>query len=375
MIRSMSMRRMAVRFILLGTGVLGVCVGGREPVAAQTPTFAARLDKALADGTLPAIAGARFTAESLTDVVAVGVRKRGADPQVTPDDLWHVGSITKSFTSMLTARMVERGELTWSTTLTALLGASAGQYGAVTVAHLLSHRSGLPANATSAMLARPPGHSTTTPETVVDVRRRLTVAALATTPGGAPGVPFLCSNLGYTVLASALESKTGRSWEDLLQTEILAPLALTSAGHGAPGVVNELTQPRGHRGGTTPLEPSFLADNPPYMGPAGRLHMTEKDLARWGQTHLAGERGQARLVSPATFARLHTPVGADNPYAMGWVREGGPGATLIWHNGSNTYWYAIVAFIPEKNQGVALVSNGGIEARAVMEPLVRGLLR
>lgn len=365
---------MAVRFLLLGVGLVGVSVGGREPVAAQTPTFAARLEKALADGTLPAIAGARFTAEGLTDVVARGVRKRGADAQVTPDDVWHVGSITKSFTSMLTARLVERGELTWSTTLTELLGTSAGRYGAVTVAHLLSHRSGLPANATSAMLARPAG-SSTTPETVVDIRRRLTVAALATTPGGAPGEPFLYSNLGYTVLASALESKTGRSWEDLLQAEILAPLALTSVGHGAPGVVNELTQPRGNRGGTRPIEPSFLADNPPYMGPAGRLHMTVKDLARWGQVHLAGERGQARLVSPATFVKLHTSVGADNPYAMGWVREGGPGATLIWHNGSNTYWYAIVAFIPEKNQGVALVSNGGIEARAVMEPLVRGLLR
>lgn len=371
----MSTRRAVFGVLLFGAALSSVLSGIADPLSAQAPTFAAQLDTALADGRLPAIAGARFTAESLTEVVATGVRKRGADQRVTPDDLWHIGSITKSFTSMLTARMVERGDLTWSTTLAELIGAGAGQYGPVTVAHLLSHRSGLPANATAAMLARPPGHSTTTPETVVDVRRRLTVAALATTPGGAPGVPFLYSNLGYTVLASALESKTGRSWEDLLQAEILAPLALTSAGHGAPGVVNELTQPRGHRGGTTPLEPSFLADNPPYMGPAGRLHMTVKDLARWGQTHLAGERGQARLVSPATFARLHTPVGADNPYAMGWVREGGPGATLIWHNGSNTYWYAIVAFIPEKNQGVALVSNGGIEARAVMEPLVRGLLR
>jgi CubicO group peptidase (beta-lactamase class C family) len=324
---------------------------------------------------LPALAGLTFTAEALADVAALGVRKRGDDTRVTPDDLWHIGSITKSFTSLLVARMVERGDLAWATTVSELFGTDAGAYGAVTVAQLLGHRSGLPANATAAMLARPAGASTSTPESVVDVRRRVSRAALATTPSGEPGVPFLYSNLGYTVLASALESKTGRSWEDLLQTEILGPLNLASAGHGAPGVMNALTQPRGHRGGTTPLEPSFLADNPPYLGPAGRLHMTVKDLARWGQVHLAAERGQARLVSQATFNTLHTPARTDNPYAMGWVREGGPGAKFIWHNGSNTYWYAIVAFVPEKNRGVALVSNGGIEARTVMEPLVRALLR
>ena len=33
--------------------------------------------------------------------------------------------------------------------------------------------------------------------------------------------------------------------------------------------------------------------------------------------------------------------------------------TVYWHNGSNTMWYALVVFIPEKNMVVAVTSNDG----------------
>ena len=47
-------------------------------------------------------------------------------------------------------------------------------------------------------------------------------------------------------------------------------------------------------------------------------------------------------------------------YACGWVKKE-PNAeiphTVYWHNGSNTMWYALVVFIPEKNMVVAVTSN------------------
>ena len=33
--------------------------------------------------------------------------------------------------------------------------------------------------------------------------------------------------------------------------------------------------------------------------------------------------------------------------------------TVYWHNGSNTLWYALVVFVPEKNMVVAVTSNDG----------------
>jgi hypothetical protein len=45
------------------------------------------------------------------------------------------------------------------------------------------------------------------------------------------------------------------------------------------------------------------------------------------------------------------------------------GQRVIWHNGSNTLWYAIVAFNAAADRGVVLISNGSINARAGLDAL------
>jgi CubicO group peptidase (beta-lactamase class C family) len=89
--------------------------------------------------------------------------------------------------------------------------------------------------------------------------------------------------------------------------------------------------------------------------------MTVGDLAKWGQAHLRGERGQDGIVKADTFKRLHQPEGAAT-YGMGWVSQTSPDARVIWHNGSNTMWYAIVAFNAAVDRGVVIVTNGSIGA-------------
>jgi hypothetical protein len=48
--------------------------------------------------------------------------------------------------------------------------------------------------------------------------------------------------------------------------------------------------------------------------------------------------------------------------ASGWVKiepSTEISYTVYWHNGTNTMWYALVAFIPDKNMVVAVTSNDG----------------
>jgi CubicO group peptidase (beta-lactamase class C family) len=313
------------------------------------------------------VAGATFSSSSVSEVTAIGVRRLGDETPVTPGDLWHIGSITKSFTSLLIAKHVERGEMSWTSTLGELLGASrAGKFAPVTLSQLLSHRAGLPANVPPAVM--PEANQGAPPVDVL--RQRIVDAVLAGEPAAAPGAAFVYSNLGYIIAGAMLESKTKKTWEALVQDEVLAPLKLASAGMGAPGVRDVVSQPRGHvraaDGTLRPVEPGPLSDNPPYLGPAGRLHMTVGDFARWGQVHLRGERGQDGIVRADTFKRLHQPEGT-GAYAMGWVSRPGADARVIWHNGSNTMWYAIVAFDPAADRGVVIVTNGSIGAAQAVD--------
>jgi CubicO group peptidase (beta-lactamase class C family) len=355
---------------------LVACIGlvvGFRPMESQEPAFAARLETLRTQSNLPAVAGTTFTSADVSSASAIGVRKLGDDTPVAPGDLWHIGSITKSFTSMLVARSVERGEMAWTSTLGDLLGARAGKFAGVTLSQLLSHRAGLPANVLPGMMATVAQGSPT-----VDVQRqRLLDAALAGEPTAAPGAAFLYSNLGYIIAGGLLEARAKKTWEDLIREDVLSPQGLTSAGHGPPGARDLITQPRGHRRATsgtlTPIEPGVGADNPPYLGPAGRLHMTVADLARWGQAHLRGERGQDGIVKADTFKRLHQPESGN--YAMGWVSQATPGGRVIWHNGSNTMWYAIVAFDAAADRGVVIVTNGSIGAAQAVDAAAMAAIR
>lgn len=338
---------------------------------AQPLTLSALIERTRDAGKLPAVGGAAFTSTGTPEIVVAGQRKLGADAQVTTSDLWHIGSITKSFTSTLVGKFVERNELSWTSTMKELVGERAGAFGDVTMAHLLGHRAGIPANAVPAVMAAVSQGG----PSVVELRRRLVTETFKGTPTGAPGAVFLYSNLGYVIAASILEERTGKPWEELVQTEVLTPLGLRTAGMGAPGVLNELTQPRGHRNGTTPVEPGPFGDNPPYLGPAGRLHMSLADLARWGQEHLRGARGQdGTLLKAATMARLYQ-ASPGGPYALGWVDDRQGERRLIWHNGSNTMWYVILMLDPAADRGVILATNGGIAAGKGLDTAARSWLQ
>jgi CubicO group peptidase (beta-lactamase class C family) len=362
------------RLILAACLAVAAAVPGRTQVATPRIGLEARLTALRETARLPAVAGAMFTSDQIAEQSAIGVRQLGADVTVTTGDRWHIGSITKSFTATLVARFVERGDLKWTQTLGELLGSErARAYATVTIEQVLSHRTGLPANLPATQTFQTWG----TGEAVTAQRQRAVDAMLAIPPASAPGDRYLYSNAGYILIGAILELRTGRAWEEIVQAEILTPVALKSAGFGAPGEAGAVTEPRGHRrqtdGSLLPAQPGLLADNPALLGPAGRLHMTIADLARWGQEHLRGERGKDGIVRAATFQYLHRPA-ADGNYALGWVARTIGGRQAIWHNGSNTLWYAAVAFDPAADRGVALATNGSIGAQAAIEGALARLL-
>lgn len=336
----------------------------------------AALREAAAEGGLPALGAIVLDSAGVRSKAVVGLRKIGAEARVEADDLWHIGSITKSFTSALVARRVAAGELDWDTTVAQLAGpgAESSAFAAVTLRQLLGHRSGLVANLpqTEALRLRASG------EPVTAQRAAALEWLLASEPVGAAGETFLYSNAGYIVVGALLERRFGAPWEDQLRELVLEPLRLGSAGFGPPGTQGELDQPRGHSSAgeeLRPIEPGPWADNPAFLGPAGTLHLSLDDLGAWVQEHLRASRGGGELLDGPSATVLHGPL-ADGDYALGWARATAPdGATRIWHNGSNTLWMALVVFDPEADRAVAMVTNGGIAAGPLVDRLADELLR
>ena len=156
-----------------------------------------------------------------------------------------------------------------------------------------------------------------------------------------------------------IETKLGKSWEDLITADLFAPLGLASAGFGAPGHADANDEPVGHGAilFSEARKPypvgAWASDSPVVFGPAGRVHMSLPDLLRY----LAAHRDRTGYLKAETWTMLHTPpFGGD--YAMGWaVRRD----RTLWHNGSNLLWYAEVLVDPGHDVVAAAAANDALD--------------
>lgn len=166
-------------------------------------------------------------------------------------------------------------------------------------------------------------------------------------------------------------------WEDLLRETVFAPLGITRAGFGGTGTPGKIDQPWPHGANGKPMESNGPeVDNLPVFGPAGTVHMSLGDWAKFIAEHLAGRAGKGKLLKKqSAYEHLHTPARDGEPYAFGWIAlERGWGGRVLTHAGSNTMNRSVAWLAPEKGFGVIACTNSGSESAAQALDDVAGLL-
>jgi CubicO group peptidase (beta-lactamase class C family) len=303
----------------------------------------------------PAMIAAARTLAGRSLSLVDGQRMLGNPSPVTTADKWHMGSCTKSMTATLIARLAEAGIVSWNDTVGSVLGTGIQglrpEYRDANFLHLLSHRSGLPGNIPLAQLTRFPRESADARED----RKRYATIALQAAPAGQREKHFEYSNSGYVVAGAMLEAKTGKPWEELTRSHLFEPIGMKDAGFGAPGTPGLADQPVGHAAGVTgtlsPFPPGGpITDNPAVIGPAGRVHATATDILAYLEAHAR----RSAFLSADSWKRLHTPP-FGGTHALGWERDG----EAIWHNGSNTLWYAEMLADPVRGAVAMAAANDG----------------
>jgi CubicO group peptidase (beta-lactamase class C family) len=307
---------------------------------------------------------------------AAGLRKVGSGTAVTCGDRFHLGSTTKAMTATLIGMAVEEGLLAWGSTINSVLASelpaeAQATAASITVRHLLQHQSGLPANPSASVKA-----AVVHTWAIQEQRRYVTHETLREPLAHAPGSACLYSNTGYIVLGCLLEHLYGCSWEELMARRLFRPLGMASAGFGAPSADGTEGNAWGHE--VDGRLAAADADNPAYYGPAGTVHATLGDWAKFAWVHVRGHasnpahKATVLLLRPETLAALHDPAPADlHAYASGWLATTRPwakgrrarnGGLVLTHAGSNTKWKCVAWLAPELDAGVLVACNRGGEA-------------
>lgn len=333
-----------------------------ETRLANDPQVARLLELVRAQHKLPGMVGGIIQGTALATIGATGVRRLGSTDPIQISDQIHLGSCTKAMTATLLGVLTERGLLKASNTLAEIFPEHAARmnpgFQTVTLSHLLTHRAGLPHDVASWW--RLPGATPT------EQRHAALEELTARPPAFKPGTQYAYSNAGYVLAGLMAEQVTGVPWEIQIRQEVFTPLNMYSAGFGPPGAgtSGESDQPYGHHLVNGRVEP-IRHDNPPCMGPAGTVHSSMADWAKFGILHLRGERDGSKILTRETLRDLHSPP-RGTEYAGGWFALNRPwaGGRTLMHSGSNTYWYATIWLAPIRDFGILVATNQGGDAAA-----------
>ncbi|WP_412069906.1 serine hydrolase domain-containing protein [Rubrivirga sp. IMCC43871] len=256
---------------------------------------------------------------------AFGWADRARGERVTPETRFNIGSINKELTAVAILQLVASGAVDLDAPIGTLLdGFPDAIAEAVTVRHLLQHRSGW-------------GHYWDHPVFVAREAALTEIgdylAFIRTLPlDFAPGAREQYSNTGYEVLGAIVEAASGQRYADYIAAHITAPAGMTdarAATHGAPGHATPYL-------GAGYDRPAPIAK---HGTAAGGGYATARDLLRF-QTALADGRLLTREMRNLLFNRFE-PTDEDIEPQLG-IAGGAPGINAVWEWDAPSGWSVVV---------------------------------
>jgi D-alanyl-D-alanine carboxypeptidase len=272
-----------------------------------------------------------------------GASNAAGQTPITSQTLFNIASAGKMFTAVNIGRLVDRRAINFDTPISHYLDRLKPDFGAITVAELLNHTSGLgnyfdPRN--SAVIQN--AHTATD----------LLSVALSEPLAFPPGSKRAYSNSGFVVLGAIIEKISGLAYADFTTKEILEPLNMRHTAFDAKNAAVPMSRmsPQGMLTDAQVVPPLFLRSSP-----AGGIYSTVEDMAIFltalNEGHLVTRKTQSELLMPRA-----DPGGGDKLYGYGFnVRPEFP--HRVGHGGGAPGINAEMALYPESGRQIIGLSN------------------
>lgn len=318
------------------------------------------------------------------------------DPQkglpATPDTLYGIGSVTKSFVAIAIMQLAEQGKLQLDDPVSRYVPLELGRPGQpITIRHLLTHSPGFPNLGTSTvLLSRGLGNDTGIPMSSAEDFYRF-VNGAKDEIAFAPGEHFFYNNAAWRMLGHVVQERSGLPFHRYVKQRILDPLGMTRSTLDVAVALRDPDRLVPHRKGkngpeATPFPYPNPEDNPgfSFLSAAGGILSSANELARYVSVQIEkGSYPGGRLASAEAFAAMQSVQIEEGEghfgregYGYGLsVTPGFLGHTLVSHGGSIVVSTAHMAFVPDRKLGVVMMGNGpGMAYRRIAESVLAILM-
>ena len=340
-----------------------------DPLADRLEALASRF---FIEQRLPGLAVGVVRDGALAWTSSLGFADRASGRPVTPDTLFRIASVTKSFSATALLQLRDEGRLRLDDPLVLHLPEARaitnpfGPIEDVTIRRVLTHTAGLP-------LGDIPNPD------LWEVAYRREDEMLAALGGltlpARPDASWRYSNLGYQLLGAVVGRLSGEPYDRYVQRAVIDAAGLASTMFDpTPDLAARVATGYGP-GRYDDGDPTTTSYDPATIAADGGLWSTVEDLARWivvqSRVGTDDKRGDGdRILDGSTLREMQRPTilaNADWTYAQGFgwgsIRLG----EAIWlgHTGSLDGFRAIVRFRPADGLGVIALANGSVRPNAV----------
>jgi CubicO group peptidase (beta-lactamase class C family) len=321
-----------------------------------------------------------------------GLRDTQKNLPATPDTLYGIGSITKSFVAIAIMQLVEEGKIRLDDPVGEHIPFELGMPGdPITIHHLLTHSLGVPSLATSTVaISRGLGMDTGVPfGSSADFYRLVNGATDEVV--ARPGERFFYHNAAWRMLGAIIQEKSGVPFHRYLKEKVIDPLGMERTTLSLTAFQSDPDHILPHLKVGEEVEASNFPypnpdDNPEFsfITAAGGIVSSVNEMTRYLNAQIEkGRTGSGRLASEESFEqmqRIHIrrPDGYYGEYGYGYGLSITPdffGHEMIGHGGSIAVSTAYMAFVPDLRAGVVMMGNcSGMSYATIAESVIAILM-
>lgn len=311
---------------------------------------------------VPGVAVVIVSGGQIKSLNGYGVRRAGTRESVTPDTVFRLASLSKSFAGTAASLLVDEGKISWDTSVTSVLPNVAFKnkaYGKqLTLRHALGQSSGLPRHTYT--------HYIDENMSYADIVNRLRYVNFAC----APGKCFAYQNVMYSLAGDMIKKKSGVSFENYVEKKIFDPLGMRSASYGLASYNASPNRASPHISGGKRWVPTSVTPNWYRVAPAAGVNASIVDMSRF----LLGQMGKRQDVLPLSVLNpiqsrvtKNTPgqnyyashkLAVNTAYGMGWrVFDYGRDKNFIHHGGHVKGFRTEMVFNRDLQIGMVFLSN------------------
>lgn len=325
----------------------------------------------LQSAAVPGAAWAIVRDGRIVHATGFGVRARGGTRAVTPETVFRIASVSKTFAALLAGQLVAEGALHWDDPLQRFVPeftlAKTGHAQRLTIEHILGQSAGIVPNAYDNLL-----NAGRTLEQILPQFAQVE-------PMCPPGECYTYQNVLFSLVEPAIEATTGRSYADLLRERLFEPLHMRQASVGMAEFLASDNRARPHvkvsrfRWAETEVNENYYR-----VAPAAGVNASALDLGRWLIAQM-GHRPDViapELVGELTRKRLRTArdmrqrswrgLLTNAHYGLGWRIYTVGDEDIVMHSGWVRGFVAQVGYSRERGTGIAVLLNAESSALNAM---------